>query len=131
MLQSVLDNCIEWQNDACSTLHAVACFLNTEITHNEIASGLLSKVEQQVTGMESIIKAGLSLGLDFSEIPRLEDASSTLRWCFKALSFCSVVPQLEVLLFTLNKSQLLLRLMVFFLLSLQGRVIEFSLFSRC
>ncbi|KAI8569526.1 hypothetical protein RHMOL_Rhmol02G0285500 [Rhododendron molle] len=95
MLQSVLDNCIEWQNDACSTLHAVACFLNTEITHNEIASGLLSKVKQQVTGMESIIKTGLSLGLDFSEIPKLEDASSTLHWCFKALSFCSVVPQLE------------------------------------
>lgn len=95
MLQTVLDNCIEWQNDASSTLHAVGCFLYTEITDNVIASGLLEEVEQQVIALESFIKAGLSLGLDFCEIPKLQDACSTLRWCFKALSFCSVVPQLE------------------------------------
>lgn len=118
MVQSVLDNCIEWQNAACSTLNAVACFLNTEISHNEIASGLLSKVEQQATGMESVIKAGLSLGLDFCEIPKLEDACSTLHWCFKALSFCSVVPQLEVLLFTLKKVTAIVEIVGLFFCSL-------------
>ncbi|XP_028088427.1 lysine-specific demethylase 5A isoform X1 [Camellia sinensis] len=95
MLQTVLDNCIEWQHEASSSLHAMACFLNTDTIDDAIASALISKIEQQVTSMESVIKAGLSLGLDFGEIPKLQDACSTLSWCFKALSFCSDDPQLE------------------------------------
>ncbi|PSS04169.1 Lysine-specific demethylase [Actinidia chinensis var. chinensis] len=95
MLQTVLDRCIEWENDACSTLHSAACFLDSENIDDGITSGLLSKIEQQVIAMESAIKAGFSLGLDFGEIPKLQDTCSTLRWCLKALSFCSAVPQLE------------------------------------
>ncbi|PSS11412.1 Lysine-specific demethylase [Actinidia chinensis var. chinensis] len=95
MLQTVLDSCIEWENNACSVLHSAACLLDSENIDDGITSGLLSKIEHQVTAMESIINAGFSLGLDFGEIPKLQDACSTLRWCFKALSFCSTVPQLE------------------------------------
>ena len=103
MLQTVLDSCIEWENDTCTTLHSAACFLDSENIDDGITSGLLSKIEQQVIAMESTIKAGFSLGLDFGEIPKLQDTCSTLRWCFKALSFCSAVPQLEVTGFSLNK----------------------------
>lgn len=130
MLQTVLDNCIEWQNDASSTLHAVACFLNTEIPDNVIASGLVAEVKQQVIVLESFIKAGLSLGLDFCEIPKLQNACSTLRWCFKALSFCSVVPQLEV---TYVYFILVIAMDEFdasFPLLTGTCVIEFSFFSR-
>ncbi|XP_057511416.1 lysine-specific demethylase JMJ17-like [Actinidia eriantha] len=95
MLQTVLDSCIEWENNACSVLHSAACLLDSENIDDGITSGLLSKIEHQVTAMESIINSGFSLGLDFGEIPKLQDACSTLRWCFKALSFCSAVPQLE------------------------------------
>ncbi|GFS37147.1 transcription factor jumonji (jmjC) domain-containing protein [Actinidia rufa] len=53
------------------------------------------KLSSKFIAMESAIKAGFSLGLDFGEIPKLQDTCSTLRWCLKALSFCSAVPQLE------------------------------------
>ncbi|XP_052209867.1 lysine-specific demethylase JMJ17 isoform X2 [Diospyros lotus] len=95
MLQRVLDNCIKWENDARSSLYAVEHFLRNDNIDDGITSGLVSKIEQQVTAMESIIKAGLSLGLDFGEIPKLQDACSTLNWCLKTLSFCSAVPLLE------------------------------------
>ncbi|XAR70302.1 hypothetical protein NMG60_11027112 [Bertholletia excelsa] len=94
MLQRVLDNCIEWEHDACSLLHTVACLLNID-NIDGAGGGLVPKIEQLITKIESIIKAGMSLGLDFDEVPKLQDACSTLQWCLKVLSFTSAVPKLE------------------------------------
>ncbi|RVW16302.1 hypothetical protein CK203_067733 [Vitis vinifera] len=44
--------------------------------------------------IEAILETGLSLGFDFDEIPKLQNARSILQWCNKALSFCSVAPAL-------------------------------------
>ncbi|CAI9116908.1 OLC1v1018197C1 [Oldenlandia corymbosa var. corymbosa] len=43
-----------------------------------------------------IVEAGLSFRLEFALISKLQDACSTLRWCFKGLAVCDVIPALQV-----------------------------------
>uniref|UniRef100_A0A5B7BX15 Putative lysine-specific demethylase 5B isoform X4 n=1 Tax=Davidia involucrata TaxID=16924 RepID=A0A5B7BX15_DAVIN len=95
MLQTVLKNCTQWEHNAHSLLHDAECLLNIDNIGDEITRGLILKIECQVAKMESIMKAALSLGFNFGEIPKLQDACSTLQWCSKALSFCSSAPPLE------------------------------------
>ncbi|KAK9276591.1 hypothetical protein L1049_006126 [Liquidambar formosana] len=95
MLQTVLKNCKEWEDNACSLLQDAECLFNMNLFGNRIPDGLILKIESLVTTMESVRNAGLSLGFDYREIPKLQEACSSLRWCNKALSFCSVAPPLE------------------------------------
>ncbi|KAA8522400.1 hypothetical protein F0562_013239 [Nyssa sinensis] len=95
LLQTVLKNCTEWEHNAHSLLYDAECLLNIDNIGDEITCGLILKIECQVVKVESIMKVGLSLGFDFGEIPKLQDACSTLQWCSKALSFCSIAPSLE------------------------------------
>ncbi|KAE8672486.1 lysine-specific demethylase 5A-like isoform X2 [Hibiscus syriacus] len=62
---------------------------------NKMSNGLILKIEHLVNLLESVTKAGLSLGLDFPEIPKLQNACSTLHWCNKVLSFCYLMPSYE------------------------------------
>ncbi|CAK9141883.1 unnamed protein product [Ilex paraguariensis] len=94
-LQTVLNNCLKWEQDACSLLHDAESLLIIENVGDGISSGLLSRIEHQVAAMESALKAILSLGFDLGVIPKLQDACSMLQWCFKALSFCAIAPALE------------------------------------
>lgn len=96
MIHSVLKNCLEWEHDSCSLLEEVDCLFNTNNIDNALINGLIPKIEHLVTMIEAILETGLSLGFDFDEIPKLQNARSILQWCSKALSFCSVAPALPV-----------------------------------
>ncbi|KAK3034555.1 hypothetical protein RJ639_033801 [Escallonia herrerae] len=95
MLQRVLEDCVQWENDACSLLHDAECLLGCDDIGDGRSSGLILKIESQVAKIESVVKAGLPLAFEFVVIPKLRDAASTLRWCFKALCLCAVAPGLE------------------------------------
>lgn len=104
MLEMVLKNCDEWQQDANSALQDARCILSTDDIDDGKNGCLFGKVEHLATKMESITKAGLSLNFDFAEIPKLQNACSMLRWCSRALSFCTCAPSLEVVLNLYNPS---------------------------
>ncbi|KAK0586724.1 hypothetical protein LWI29_011387 [Acer saccharum] len=95
ILVKLLQNCEQWQLNASSLLQDVGCLLDTTSVADVLSNGLMSKIEHLVTSMESVTKAGLSIGFDFHEIPELQKASSTLRWCNKALSFRSFAPSFQ------------------------------------
>ncbi|KAK3012539.1 hypothetical protein RJ639_009330 [Escallonia herrerae] len=96
MLQTVLEDCVQWENEACSLLRDGECLLGCDDIGDGRSSGLILKIESQVTKIESVVKAGLPLAFEFFVIPKLRDASSTLRWCFKVLCLCAVAPGLEM-----------------------------------
>lgn len=95
MIQTLLDTCIRWETDACSVLHDTQWLLNVE-NIDEILSNL-GKIEKQIQAIDSILTAGQGLGFKFDMVPKLQDACSTLRWCFRALSFATAIPTLEVI----------------------------------
>ncbi|XP_015896152.3 lysine-specific demethylase JMJ17 isoform X2 [Ziziphus jujuba] len=93
LLQTILNNCKEWEHDACSLLQDAVCLF--DMANSGDFFGRISNIECLLTRIESAKRNGLSLGFDLTEIPKLEDACSTLQWCKKALSFCSVAPSFE------------------------------------
>ncbi|KAK2664046.1 hypothetical protein Ddye_002620 [Dipteronia dyeriana] len=95
ILVKLLQSCEQWQLNASSLLQDVQCLLDTTSVADVLSNGLMSKIDHLVTSMESVTKAGLSIGFDFLEIPELQKASSTLRWCNKALSFRSFAPSFQ------------------------------------
>lgn len=96
MLQTILDNCKEWENDTSSLLKEAECLFDTATLDCGLTSDLTSNIDHLLSRIESAKEKGLSLGFDFKEIPVLEDTCSTLQWCKKALSFCSDAPSFEV-----------------------------------
>ncbi|XP_022720178.1 lysine-specific demethylase 5B isoform X3 [Durio zibethinus] len=95
LLEKVLEKCMKWQHDAYSLLQDVECLYDVTDIGDGRSNGLISKIEHLVNLLESAIKAGLSLGLDIPEIPKLQNASGTLHWCNKVLSFCYLTPSYE------------------------------------
>ncbi|OMO58640.1 hypothetical protein COLO4_34455 [Corchorus olitorius] len=95
VLETVLKNCMEWQQDASSVLRDVDCLYDMTDIGDGRSNSLISKIEHLLTLLESVIKAGLSLHLDFPEIPKLQNASSTLQWCNRVLSLCYLTPSYE------------------------------------
>ncbi|CAN4077732.1 unnamed protein product [Withania somnifera] len=94
MIQTLLDTCTRWEQDACSVLHDTEWLLNVEKLDYEILSSL-GKIEKQIQAIDSVVEAGQGLGFKFDMVPKLQDACSTLRWCFRALSFATAIPTLE------------------------------------
>ncbi|KAK6251304.1 hypothetical protein SCA6_005309 [Theobroma cacao] len=95
VLETVLKNCMEWQREAFSVLQDVECLYGVTDIGDGRSNGLISKIESLLTLLESVTKAGLSLRVDFPEIPKLQNACSTLRWCNQVLSFCYLIPSYE------------------------------------
>ncbi|KAK4338415.1 hypothetical protein RND71_042902 [Anisodus tanguticus] len=94
MIQTLLDTCTRWEQDACSVLHDTEWLLNVENLDDEILSRL-GKIEKQFQAIDSVVEAGQGLGFHFDVVPKLQDACSTLRWCFRVLSFAIAIPTLE------------------------------------
>lgn len=99
MLETVFKDSEEWKNNACSLLQDTECLFDMKNICDGLIDGLALKVECLVIRIESLKKKGLSFGFDLDEIPKLEDACSTLHWCKRALSFCSGAPAFEVTFF--------------------------------
>ncbi|KAA3468944.1 lysine-specific demethylase 5B isoform X2 [Gossypium australe] len=96
VLETILENSKRWQHDACSLLQDVECLYSVTDIGDGKSNGLILKIEHIVNLIESVSKAGLSFGLDFPEMPKLQNACSTLHWCSKVLSFCYLMPSYEV-----------------------------------
>ncbi|KAJ9173612.1 hypothetical protein P3X46_016729 [Hevea brasiliensis] len=95
MLEIILKNCEEWKQVACNALQDAGCILSTSYVGDGKNSDLTMRIGLSVTRIESITKAGLSLGFDFLEIPKLQNACSMLQWCNRALSLCYAAPSFE------------------------------------
>ena len=91
LLEDVLHNYMQWEHNACSTLHDAESLLNI-LDVSEMSSDLIPKIEDQVAKMESIMKGELSLRFDFLVIPKLQETCAILQWCFRALTFSVVDP---------------------------------------
>ncbi|KAK5813313.1 lysine-specific demethylase JMJ17 isoform X2 [Gossypium arboreum] len=95
VLETILENSKKWQHDACSLLQDVECLYSVTDIGDGRSNVLILKIEHIVNLIESVSKAGLSFGLDFPEMPKLQNACSTLHWCSKVLSFCYLMPSYE------------------------------------
>ncbi|OIV94904.1 hypothetical protein TanjilG_22101 [Lupinus angustifolius] len=98
MLELVLKNCKAWEYKACSLLEDAQCLFELDNIVHGISSGLMSKVEDLIAGIQSAITSSILLGFDFNEIAKLQACCSTLQWCRRALSFCNHSPSLEEVL---------------------------------
>lgn len=97
LLDKVLKKCIDWERDASLLLQTVEKLWNMDIIGDGITSCFISELESQVLSIESAMQAGLSLGLELTMIPKLQDACSMLKWFIKALSFSFLIPTSEVI----------------------------------
>ncbi|XP_031125306.1 lysine-specific demethylase lid isoform X2 [Ipomoea triloba] len=95
LIQTLLDKCMKWKQDACSLLNDADCLLNVDVMGDQNFSSLSQKLEHQISLMESAIQAAHYLGFEFDMISKLQGACSTFQWCVKALSFSSTVPSIE------------------------------------
>lgn len=105
LLKKILKKGVEWEQDANSLLQNAEHLWNIDIIGEGTTSCLILRLERQVLSIETAMKAGVSLGLEFSMIPKLQDACSTLKWCIKAISFSSIVPTRKVILLSFTSSQ--------------------------
>ncbi|KAK6130041.1 hypothetical protein DH2020_036227 [Rehmannia glutinosa] len=92
LLEKLLKKSVEWEQDASTLLQNAENLWNSDIIGDVITSSLIPRLECQVLSMETAIKGGISLGLEFNMIPKLQDACSTSKWCIKALSFSTIIP---------------------------------------
>ncbi|XP_042483738.1 uncharacterized protein LOC122064092 isoform X4 [Macadamia integrifolia] len=95
MLQRILEHCEAWEHDVHSLLDCVESVFNMQAIDIEIMNGLTERIEGLVANIKRATTAGLSFGIDFDEIPKLQNAASALEWCLKVLSYCSSAPSLE------------------------------------
>ncbi|CAL1375354.1 unnamed protein product [Linum trigynum] len=92
-LQVILRDCEEWEKVARSALNDAICIFNVgDIMVPETSSELVSEIQCLHSRMESIKVAGSSLRCDLPEILEVQNASSTLQWCARALSLCTSAP---------------------------------------
>ncbi|XP_051119104.1 lysine-specific demethylase JMJ17 [Andrographis paniculata] len=90
-LEEVLKKAIGWEHNASSILQNAEHLYNIDVVEG-ISDCFIFKIEQKVLSMDSALRDGISLGLKFNLIPKLEDACSITRWCIKALSFPINIP---------------------------------------
>lgn len=113
MLAMVLRNCEEWKHEANSLLQDIDHLFNASDIGDGLSNCLVSKIEQLVDRINTIITAGFSLGYDFCEITRLQSARSTLIWCNKVLSLCHTIPSYQVELKVCRTTRTMLYLFIF------------------
>ncbi|KAH6777584.1 transcription factor jumonji domain-containing protein [Perilla frutescens var. frutescens] len=92
LLERVLKKGIEWEQESSSLLQNAENLWHANIVGEGTASSLILRLEHHVLSIETAIKAGVSLGLEFNMIPKLRDVCSTLKWCIGVISFSSLVP---------------------------------------
>ncbi|KAL8141640.1 hypothetical protein V2J09_014672 [Rumex salicifolius] len=95
MIETLLKKCEKWKCDACCLLKNTEDVFNVTIVGNEISYDLVLKINKLVQSTEGLKAAGLSLGFNFPEMPRVENAFLTLRWCSKVISLSSLAAQYE------------------------------------
>lgn len=97
LLERVLKKGIEWEHESCSLLQNAENLWHVNIVGEVTAGCLIPRLEHHVLSVETAVKAGVSLGLEFNLIPKLQDVCSTLKWCSRVLSCSSLVPTHQVI----------------------------------
>lgn len=95
-LETMLENCFRWEHEACSLLQHADYLFDFRNVDDGMRDSLTSKIEGLLLSLDAMIKDGLSLGFDFSETKKLQNAHSALQWCIKVLQFSSISPSVEV-----------------------------------
>ncbi|KAL1192038.1 Lysine-specific demethylase JMJ17 [Cardamine amara subsp. amara] len=97
ILETLLVNCDRWQCDNHHLLQETEGLLNNAKIDDVMDIKILPKVMDLMTRVESARKYGLSLGLNFDELPKLQAASLKLGWCCKTITLSSSSPSSELL----------------------------------
>ncbi|XP_056174219.1 lysine-specific demethylase JMJ17 isoform X3 [Syzygium oleosum] len=94
-LETMLENCFRWEHEACSLLQHADYLFDFRNVDDGKRDSLTSKIEGLLLSLDATIKDGLSLGFDFSETKKLQNAHSALQWCIKVLQFSAISPSVE------------------------------------
>lgn len=62
-----------------------------------LTGAVLCKIEGLLKSADAVIRHGLSFGLDFPEMPKLQNARLKLQWCHEVLSLSSGCPSVQVI----------------------------------
>lgn len=102
ILETLLLNCERWQCDNHQLLQETEDLLDNAKIDDGMHNNILPKILDLITRVDSARKSGLSLGLNFDELPKLQTASLKLGWCCKTITLSSSSPSSEVQIDLLN-----------------------------
>ncbi|KAJ0966679.1 hypothetical protein J5N97_023596 [Dioscorea zingiberensis] len=94
-LQNILMDVYEWKHNSCSLLEDLRSLLYMHDVGSQTDDHLLVTIKDLLNKIDSATKVGFSLGYEFEEIRKLQNASLALQWSLRALSFCSKIPSLK------------------------------------
>ncbi|CAL9237595.1 unnamed protein product [Arabidopsis halleri] len=97
ILETLLLNCERWQCDNHQLLQETEDLLDNAKIDDGMHNNILLKILDLITRVDSARKSGLSLGLNFDELPKLQTASLKLGWCCKTITLSSSSPSSELL----------------------------------
>uniref|UniRef100_A0A1J3CNL6 Multicopy suppressor of chk1 protein 1 n=1 Tax=Noccaea caerulescens TaxID=107243 RepID=A0A1J3CNL6_NOCCA len=97
ILETLLLNCERWQCDNHQLLQETEDLLDGAKIDDGMDITILSKIMDLITRVDSARKSGLSLGLNFDELPKLQTASLKLGWCCKTILLSSTSLSSELL----------------------------------
>ncbi|CAE5962301.1 unnamed protein product [Arabidopsis arenosa] len=97
ILDTLLLNCERWQCDNHQLLQETEDLLDNAKIDDGMHNNILPKILDLITRVDSARKSGLSLGLNFDELPKLQTASLKLGWCCKTITLSSSSPSSELL----------------------------------
>lgn len=96
ILETLLLNCEKWQCDTHQLLQEFEDLLDEVKIDDGMHSTILPKIMDLISRVDSARKYGLSLALNFVELPKLQTASLKLGWCCKTITLSSNSPSSEV-----------------------------------
>ncbi|KAK4802792.1 hypothetical protein SAY86_000995 [Trapa natans] len=96
-IETLLKNFEEWEMEAGSLLQSLECLFHMNDFVPAVTGAVLCKIEGLLMSADAVVRHGLSFGMDFPEIPKLQNAQLKLQWCHDVLSLSSGCPSaLEV-----------------------------------
>lgn len=96
ILETLLLNCERWQCDNYQLLQETEDVLNNAKIDDGMDSKILPMMMDLITRVDAARNSGLSLSLNFDELPKLGAASLKLGWCCKTITLSSSSPFFEV-----------------------------------
>ncbi|KAI0500585.1 hypothetical protein KFK09_018799 [Dendrobium nobile] len=90
-LEMSLNDIYEWEHNTCLLIEDATSFLEEASSFTTI-NHLILRIEELLSRANSVTKNGISMCVVLSELPKLQQATFTLKWTLSALSFCTRIP---------------------------------------